>query len=61
MTEREPMMHCVIWPTRCAAAVFTAHVSKLGRPLTLQDYVDFGFEDAISEYYGKNTEIVRTN
>jgi len=54
-------MHCVIWPPRCVGAVFASHVSKLDRPVTLQDYIDFGFEEALKDYYNQNREIVRTN
>jgi hypothetical protein len=58
MTEAEPMKHCVLWPARCVEAVFRRHINGLKRPLAPEDFLDFGFEQALGEYYAQNSAIV---
>lgn len=59
MTDEHPMQHCVIWPARCLGIVFSQYIASLQRPVEVNDYLQFGAEDKIKEYYDQNHKIVR--
>lgn len=60
MNDKAAMKHCVIWPARCIATVFQEYATNVGRPLEPNDFLDFGIEESVKDYYLENMEIVRT-
>lgn len=59
MTEKEPMLHCVIWPCNSIDQLFANHIAHLDRTVAPEDFLDFGFEAALKEYVEANRGIVR--
>lgn len=59
MSEASPMTNCEVWPTRSLQNVFSRHLASLGRPPTMEDYENFGFEDLLRQFYAENASVVR--
>lgn len=53
------MRLCEIWPGRAVGLVFAQHLASLGRPPTVDDYVEFGFEQQLEQFYANNQRVVR--
>lgn len=53
------MEDCEIWPGRALQAVFAQHLARLGRPPTMDELLNFGFEDELRHFFEANSSIVR--
>lgn len=53
------MEDCEIWPGRALQAVFAQHLARLGRPPTIDELLNFGFEDQLRYFFEENASVVR--
>lgn len=53
------MANCELLPSRSLQAVFAQHLSRLNHAPTMDDFLNFGFEDHLKQFFADNSGIVR--